>query len=282
MIFLRFPGGRRKALTFSYDDGVEQDARLIRILNDHGMKGTFNVNSGLFVPEGTKFEPGFAHRRMTLAAARDLYRGSGHEVAVHGVTHASLPELSPEQMVLEITRDRMTLESAFGCIIRGMAYPFGTFDDQTVAVLRACGMQYARTVISGHAFSIPRDWLRLPATCHHNDPELMPLADQFLAAYKPYESKLFYLWGHAYEFEEKNNWDVIERFADKMAGHDSVWYATNIEICDYVQGWKQVYTSADGLMMHNPTAHSFWFDRDYEPYCIHPGETLTFNSPSQP
>lgn len=34
--FLRFPGGKAKALTFSYDDGVEQDIRLIEIFRKHG------------------------------------------------------------------------------------------------------------------------------------------------------------------------------------------------------------------------------------------------------
>lgn len=35
--FMRFPQGRAKALTLSYDDGVEQDIRLIEILNRHGL-----------------------------------------------------------------------------------------------------------------------------------------------------------------------------------------------------------------------------------------------------
>ena len=132
MVFLRYPGGLARALTFSYDDGVEQDERLIRLLSERGMKGTFNLNSGLFTPEGTAFAPGAVHRRMTLAHAKEVYTASGHEVAVHCVTHASLPELSQPQMVQEVMKDRETLEGIFGGIVRGMAYPFGTFDDSVV------------------------------------------------------------------------------------------------------------------------------------------------------
>ena len=44
--YLRFPGGKGKALTFSYDDGVEEDIRLIEIFRKNGMRGTFNLNSG--------------------------------------------------------------------------------------------------------------------------------------------------------------------------------------------------------------------------------------------
>ena len=39
-----FPGGRTKALTFSYDDGVIADRRLIEIFRENGLKGTFNLN----------------------------------------------------------------------------------------------------------------------------------------------------------------------------------------------------------------------------------------------
>ncbi len=274
MMFLHYPGGLARALTFSYDDGVEQDERLIRLLNEHGMKGTFNLNSGLFSSEGSVFAPGTVHRRMTLAHAREVYMASGHEVAVHCFTHASLPELSQPQMVQEIMMDRETLEGIFGGIVRGMAYPFGAFDDSVVEVLRMCGILYARTVISSHGFALPRDWLRMAATCHHDDPMLMELADRFLSSKTCFESKLFYLWGHAYEFEANDNWQVIESFLDKLAGRKDIWYATNIEICSYTLAWKQVYTSVDGHLMHNPTDRAFWFELDNKPMLIHPGETL--------
>ena len=82
-LFMRFPEGRAKALTFSYDDGVEQDIRLVEILNKHGMKGTFNLNSGIYAPEGTVYPEGQVHRRMTEQAITELYKNGAHEVAVH-------------------------------------------------------------------------------------------------------------------------------------------------------------------------------------------------------
>ena len=42
-----FPGGKKKALTLSYDDGVTQDERLIDIMNQYKVKGTFNINAGM-------------------------------------------------------------------------------------------------------------------------------------------------------------------------------------------------------------------------------------------
>lgn len=49
---LLWPGGKRKALTLSYDDGISQDRRLLKLLNEQGVKCTFNLNSGLLGMEG--------------------------------------------------------------------------------------------------------------------------------------------------------------------------------------------------------------------------------------
>ena len=170
--------------------------------------------------------------------------------------------------------DRANLERDFGGVIRGMAYPFGTYNDAAVEALRCCGVLYARTVISTHRFDIPQDWLRLPATCHHDDPLLMTLADRFLTERTTFGSKLFYLWGHSYEFEDKKNWDVIIRFCDKMANHPEIWYATNGEIFGYLEAWRQLRTSADGRTLHNPTATKLWFECEGRLYTLAPGETL--------
>ena len=49
-----YPDGKSRALTFSYDDGVVQDRRLVAILNQYGMKGTFNLNYGYLGFQGTQ------------------------------------------------------------------------------------------------------------------------------------------------------------------------------------------------------------------------------------
>ena len=101
-IFMRFPGGKSKALTLSYDDGVEQDIRLIEIMQKNGLKGTFNINSGLYAPEGKVYPEGTIHRRMTKSQVIDLYTDSGMEVAVHGLTHPFLEQLSEAVCTYEV------------------------------------------------------------------------------------------------------------------------------------------------------------------------------------
>ena len=272
--FYRFPGGLRKALTLSYDDGVEQDVRMMDILDQHGIRCTFNLNSGCWAPEGTVHPQGQVHRRLTASRAAKLYSNPNHEVANHCLTHASLTEISPAEIAYEVLTDRQNLEAMFGGIIRGFAYPFGTYSDTVVDALKATGVAYARTVVSTNDFSVPTDWLRLHPTCHHAAPNLDELCDRFLQDTAPFGSRLFYLWGHSYEFEAMDNWDVLERFCEKMGGHKDIWYATNIEIVDYVNACRMIRTSATGQKMHNPTAIDVWADINGKLVVIPAGETV--------
>ena len=270
---LLFPQGRRKALTLSYDDGVEQDRRLIDILDRHGIRATFNLNSGCMPPEGTSYPAGTIHRRMPLAWCKETYDPSRHEVAVHCLTHAMLTDLPEPQMLREILLDRENLESIYGGIIRGFAYPYGAYSATVIDALRASGIAYARTVNSTRDFTVPQDWLQLHPTCHHNDPQLEALCDRFLNEEARWTSRLFYLWGHAYEFEADDNWQVIEKFAERMGGHEDIWYATNIEVVDYVNAYRQLRYSADGRRVFNPTSQTVWLELDGQTVCLAPGET---------
>jgi peptidoglycan/xylan/chitin deacetylase (PgdA/CDA1 family) len=274
-INLRFPGGRDRALTLSYDDGVQTDVRLIEIMKKHGLKGTFNLNSDMFAPEGTVYPQGQAQRRMTYNETLECFSDSGMEVAVHGADHPFWEELPQSVCVHDVIRDREQLETMFSTIIRGAAYPFGTYSDATVEALRACGIAYCRTVVSTGSFALPSDFLRWHPTCHHNDSRLMELAKSFVETPRQHhKSLLFYLWGHSYEFDAWNNWPVIEEFAQYIGGHNHIWYATNIEIYDYMNAFRALQFSADGKRVYNPTLIEVFFDNCGKAYSIAPGQTV--------
>lgn len=272
--YMLFPGGRSKALTLSYDDGVEQDQKLIDLLDQAGAKATFNLNSGCYAEEGTIYPEGTIHRRMSYDQATQTYKNSGHEVAVHCLTHPFLEQLPEGQATYEIIQDRNNLEQQFGIIVRGMAYPFGTYSDEVVQTLKNAGIVYARTVNSTHNFGIPTDWLRMPATCHHNDPELMNLAKRFVEDQSIWNPDLFYLWGHSYEFEANNNWNVIETFLDYVGNREEIWYATNIEVHDYVEAYRSLQFSYDLSRVKNPSCILLWFKVGDKIYSVEPGQTI--------
>lgn len=276
-----FPGGLKRALTLSYDDGVEQDIRLIEIMNRYGLKGTFNINSGAYAPEGTVYPAGQVHRRMTEAQVTALYKDSGQEIATHALTHPYLERMPLNMATYEIMKDRENLEAQFGTIVRGHAYPYGTYNDDVVQILKNCGIVYARTVQTTGRFDLPADWLRLKATCHHNDPTLSELVDKFLDDDEKLpafarKSKFFYMWGHSYEFEGNDNWDVIETFAARVGKREDIWYCTNIEAYDYIEAFRSLLFSVDGKMVKNPTSQTIWLSQFGRDIKLAPGECAMF------
>lgn len=284
--FMRFPNGKEKALTLSYDDGVEQDIRLVEILDKYGLKCTFNINSGYYAPEGKTYPEGTVHRRMSHSMAIELYKNSVHEVAVHTYSHPWLETLPSSTVAQEIIEDRKNLEADYGKPIRGMAYPYGTFSDTVVDVLKSSGIAYSRTTVSTEMFNIPSDWLRLPATCHHNNPRLMELVEKFVTMKELTHPKMFYLWGHSYEFEANNNWNIIEKFAEYVGNRDDIWYATNIEIYDYVKAYERLEWSVDLSSVYNPSGLSVWVKVESHNSFkgiieIHPNEILNLKKSNQ-
>ena len=269
-IFMRFPGGLGKALTLSYDDGVEQDIALCGILDEYGLKCTFNINSGRFSPEGKVFPTGTIHRVMTDSRAYALFADSPHEVAVHTYSHPHLETMTAPQIAYEVIKDREILEARYGKIIRGMAYPYGTYNDEAVDVLKTCGISYARTTRTTEKFDLPSDRLRLDPTCHHKNPNLMALAEKFLDKKVTFAPQMFYLWGHSYEFEADNNWEVIGNFAKSVSGRPDIWYATNIEIFDYIDDYSRLIFSANTSFVTNPTAREIWFAFDGKDISVKP------------
>ena len=85
---------------------------------------------------------------------------------------------------------------------------------------------------------------------------------------------MFYLWGHSHEFHHDNNWNVMENFADAVGGCEDIWYATNIEIYDYVKAFESLQSNCDNSVVYNPSALTVWFEVDGEVLSIGAGETV--------
>jgi peptidoglycan/xylan/chitin deacetylase (PgdA/CDA1 family) len=241
----------KKYFTMSYDDGVEQDKRLIEILRRHGLKCTFILNSGLFDSRSQLLragELGFAgvkdpHRfpaslfksvavhRIPANEIAQVY--DGFEIATHGSQHKLLTRLGKEDLQVEIAEDVNVLSGLFGKPVTGHAYPFGQYNQAVITNLRDCGIRYARTVRSNRSFEMPKDLYVIDPTCMHWDKDVFVLLDRFIHAEPQTGDLLFYLWGHAYEFDfgtERNNWGTIERICATITGKKDICYGTNQEV----------------------------------------------------
>lgn len=264
--FMRYPGFLTKAVTLSYDDNTDHDRKMVEMLNRCGLKCTFNVNSGRLGQPG----------RITVEEMVELYKG--HEVAVHGLTHPHLDNLSVGQATYQILEDRKNLERILNRPVEGMAYPFHIPADPAYAeAVRCCSIKYSRVTESTYRFDLPSDYLRWCPTCHHAEPELPGLVEKFLQPddiEHPWRitCRLLFVWGHSYEYED--HWDDLERLCKLLSGYENVWYATNEEIIDYVIAYRQLRSSVDGTMLHNPTATTLYTSINNRNYTIYPGETL--------
>lgn len=277
--FLRYPEGKDRAVTLSFDDGYITDMRFSDKITPAGLKCTFNLASD-----------GVVSKPMSVEQVKEYIIDRGHEVAVHGKEHRPAGALRPIEGIREVLDCRLELEEKYGFIIRGMAYPDcgitrfenGANYEQVKTFLTELDIAYARSLGSDNTlFNLPQDWHNWMPSAHMMNPDLMEMFDKFLnedlsekrhPAYR--RPSLFYLWGHSREFEYNNNWELLDDICEKFGGHDNVWYATNMEIYEYVNAYNSLIYSADGETIYNPTLIDVWFDVDCKLYKIASGETI--------
>ena len=224
--------GKKKAVTFSFDDGVTQDIRLIEILNKYGLKGTFNINSGVLGMPGALERNGVkvSHAKIFPSQVKQLY--AGHEVAVHTLTHPNLTALDEETIIWQVEEDRKALEALCGYPIVGMAYPYGTNDDRVAKIIADnTPICYSRTIESTHSFKVQREkLLRYNPTVYYIEDCLEEIVDEFLAS-ESKEEQLLYIWGHAYEMDANFiSWEKFEEICKKLSGREDIFYGTNKEV----------------------------------------------------
>ena len=274
--FLRFPEGKSKAVTFSYDDGYTADLKIADMLTEYGMKGTFNLNSAYI---GTA-------NKMTKEEAEEHLISRGHEIALHTATHVALGKTTLANGILEMHTCKNSMEKTFGRIIRGSAYADsgirildGVNKEDIKSYLRALDVVYARSLAADNdSFELPVDFLEWIPTAHQTNPEIMNYIEKFVnmkveelycASRSP---KLFYIWGHAFELDE--NLTLLRKICDKISKKEDTWYATNMEIYDYVMAYRSLVVSSDGRIYHNPTLTPLWIAMGGKIYKIKSGETI--------
>lgn len=241
-------------MTMSYDDGRDSDERLVGIFNKYGIKGTFHLNSGRADDNHyRKFS------RIPLTDVSRVY--AGHEVACHTVSHPTLARCPIEQTAMQILEDRRALERAARYPVRGLSYPNGSYSKEIAELLPKLGIEYSRESGETHDFAMPEDFYCWTATCHHNN-NLIENGRRFLDLHVREYLYLMYVYGHSYEFPKDGNWELMEEFCWMMAKKADIWYATNIQIVDYMKAAKNLRFTIDADKVYNPNACSVWIEVD--------------------
>lgn len=259
-----FKDGLKGIITFSFDDGPITDIRLVELMNKYGIKSTFHLNSKNHVKPDSAIK---------LAELKSLY--SGHEVAAHTFSHLFLTDMPDTSVVKEVISDRIELESAVGYPVTGMSYPFGAYSKKIIEIMENCGINYSRTVHATRDFRLPTDFMEWHPTCHFK--EALQLVDKFFAHLNssPWINPVFYIWGHSHELKTEEDWQNLEELFKKLSGNENIWYATNIEIFDYVTAQNNLVISADEKIFKNPSAIDVYLEVDGTSLKIPAGKTVT-------
>jgi peptidoglycan/xylan/chitin deacetylase (PgdA/CDA1 family) len=187
-----------------WDDGVTTDVRLGEILRRHGAKATFNLNAGL---HDAHRQPGWTYKgtevgRLGWDEMRAVY--DGFCIANHSLTHPHLEQLTLEAARRDIVEGRERLQQFFGQPVLGFAYPFGTYNEAVMELLRQAGHVYARTTRNVEQPFPPEHPMAFHPCCHF-------LAPDFWVRYeKAREGGVFYFWGHSYEIISEPMWRDVE------------------------------------------------------------------------
>ena len=226
---------KKKAVTFSFDDGVTQDIRLIDLMNKYNLKGTFNLNSELFAKKGMLTRPDgsrIAHYKVHPEDVKVIYEG--HEVAVHTLTRPNLTQLEDSEVIRQVETDRLNLSELVGYEVIGMAYPCGGVnnDDRVAEIIKNnTGVKYSRTITSTHNFDLQENLFRFNPTVYYIQlDKMMELGREFVDL-KTETPKIFYIWGHSYEMDIASDyWVKLEEFFKLISGRDDIFYGTNKEV----------------------------------------------------
>jgi hypothetical protein len=266
-VTVRFPQGKRKALIMSYDDGSEHDRRLVAMLNEYRLRATFNLNS----------ERLGAPHHVSKSEVRALYQG--HEVAAHGVNHLDLTTLSDKEIDREVADDQKALEDLVGAPVRGLAYPFGSYDERVIGRLSALGLLYGRTTHTTARFGLPARPLALGTSCHHN--QALELGARFLE-HDGSEMALLCVWGHSFEFDgflsadRRKDWGYLETFCRLVQGQPDVYYATTFDMLDYLMAARALAGSSVSGRARNEAHRAVWLTHAGRSLVLGPGEVLAF------
>lgn len=278
-----YEGYSTKSVVFNYDDGVWQEYMLLDLLDQYGIKCTFNFISGM--GEGT--QPTLQSRKESqvtkakaagdadaLAATdwidyvKRAYIDKGHEISSHTRDHwpshldegeisysstgVELVGVSTEDEIIDIQGGVTDIEGWFGTDVIGLAWPNGfgwqrnDYETDLKPAMEEIGLKYARGDES-YGFDLPTDWYVWEPTCHHNDAP--GYANKFVSLDNSGDMKCFFNWGHAYEFDTNKddptrNWAMLEGVMQTLATDDTIWYATNGDIYRYVEATKLLETTA--------------------------------------
>jgi hypothetical protein len=181
----------------------------------------------------------------------------------------------------EVLKDKENLESYLLEPVRGMSYPFGTYDFKLTEMLQSIGIDYSRTVKDHLNFSLPDHLLTWHPTMHmfHGCDESSMTVDKFEVYtdkfLKADDVSLFYVWGHTWEF--KDHPGRLAHFLEviqKLGNNELIHYTKNIDLADYINAFRMLKYSTNKKIIENLSCFDIYLEIDGVEYEISSGSLL--------
>ena len=329
-----YPGWVRKAATFSFDDGyynewyyagkydgskgarpkiimsTSTEAKILKIMKDNGVKGTFNLVSDWV---------GYSHGTDEAAKTELRTYYAGQEVGSHSKSHPSdLRTKSEAEIIQEITESTSVLNDLMGYKPTAFAWPYNgilqSSNENAWAALEEEGYLFSRTTasalsetsndnkITDHGFNATvtdssyKLLRQFQAT--GNTPALAKpdgnVAQKFLNYEDDGKLKLWYTWGHSFDYvvdefgvglgssnygkgypvTDETKIAQFEGFCKLLGADDSIWKATNSEVIGYLAAMAKV--SVSGRTVTNASDRTIYITVDGVRKTQGPNTTITY------
>lgn len=142
-----------KPVIITFDDGY-----IDLYYNAFGILRKYNFRAVAFIPTGLVGTSYYASwEQLSEMQASGLLSFQSHSVS-----HANLPSLSQDQLNMELTESKKTLEEKFGIPVNFIAYPYGTSNStvwaaaQKTGYVGALGTWFSATQSIGTIYNMPR------------------------------------------------------------------------------------------------------------------------------
>ncbi len=221
-------------VTTSWDDGTITDLKLAELLEQYGIKGTFYIPKFIDNPL----------QKKDIAAIDKKF-----EIGAHALGQVYLTKVPLSEAKRQIDGSKTYLEDSLGHSISMFCYPGGVYNETIKKMVKDSGFIAARTSDPG-GFNLPRGPYQWHITLlASNSSPLMALRIWWgfhlwkVSALLDWESRakllfglflqnggIYHIYGHSAEFEEKNEWDKLERVLKYLSNREGVRYMTNGEV----------------------------------------------------
>jgi peptidoglycan/xylan/chitin deacetylase (PgdA/CDA1 family) len=132
-------------IALSFDDGMDDNHSVVLpLLQEHGLRATVYVTTGLIGKANPWMAPESGARMMTVHELREL-AAAGFEIGAHTVSHPDLSRLGFDECLHEMRESRDELEHTLGIEVRTFAYPSCHYGPAAVEAVRAAGFTAAVT-----------------------------------------------------------------------------------------------------------------------------------------